>query len=49
LGLSIVQELLEQMGGKIRVVSPTSYDSQGKAIGSEFTVLLPTADGGGGG
>jgi signal transduction histidine kinase len=49
LGLSIVRELLEQMGGKIRVVSPTSYDSQGKAIGSEFTVLLPTADGGGGG
>jgi signal transduction histidine kinase len=47
LGLSIVKELLEQMGGKIQVVSPVSHDAQGKAIGSEFTVLLPIADGAG--
>ena len=43
LGLSIVKDLLDQMDGKIQVVSPTSYDSQGKAIGSEFTVSLPIA------
>jgi signal transduction histidine kinase len=47
LGLSIVKELLEQMGGKIQVVSPVSHDAQGKAIGSEFTVLLPIAYGAG--
>jgi signal transduction histidine kinase len=41
LGLSIAKELLEQMGGKIQVVSPVSYNSQGKGIGSKFTVLLP--------
>jgi signal transduction histidine kinase len=41
LGLSIVKDLLDQMDGKIRVVSPLSHDSQGKAIGSEFTVSLP--------
>ncbi len=41
LGLSIVKELLNQMGGTIKVVSPLSHDSQGKAIGSEFTVSLP--------
>ncbi len=43
LGLSIVKDLLDQMDGKIQVVSPISYDSQGKAIGSEFTVSLPIA------
>jgi signal transduction histidine kinase len=41
LGLSIVKDLLNQMGGTIKVVSPLSHDSQGKAIGSEFTVSLP--------
>jgi signal transduction histidine kinase len=41
LGLSIVKELLEQMGGKIQIVSPVSFDSQGKGLGSKFTVLLP--------
>ncbi len=41
LGLSIVKDLLNQMGGKIKVVSPLSYDSKGRAIGSEFTVSLP--------
>jgi signal transduction histidine kinase len=41
LGLSIVKDLLNQMGGTIQVVSPLSHDSQGKAIGSEFTVSLP--------
>jgi signal transduction histidine kinase len=41
LGLSIVKDLLDQMNGKIKVVSPLSHDSQGKAIGSEFTVSLP--------
>jgi signal transduction histidine kinase len=41
LGLSIVKDLLDQMDGKIKVVSPLSHDSQGKAIGSEFTVSLP--------
>jgi signal transduction histidine kinase len=41
LGLSIVKDLLDQMNGNIQVVSPLSYDSQGKAIGSEFTVSLP--------
>jgi signal transduction histidine kinase len=43
LGLSIVKDLLDQMDGKIQVVSPISYDSQGNAIGSEFTVSLPIA------
>jgi signal transduction histidine kinase len=41
LGLSIVKDLLQQMNGQIRVVSPLSHDSKGKAIGSEFTVSLP--------
>jgi signal transduction histidine kinase len=41
LGLSIVKDLLNQMDGKIKVVSPLSHDSQGKAIGSEFTISLP--------
>jgi signal transduction histidine kinase len=44
LGLSIVKDLLDQMDGKIQVVSPVSYDSQGKAIGSEFTVSLPISN-----
>jgi signal transduction histidine kinase len=43
LGLSIAKDLLDQMNGKIQVVSPISCDSQGKAIGSEFTVSLPIA------
>jgi signal transduction histidine kinase len=41
LGLSIAKDLLDQMHGKIRVVSPLTYDPQGKPIGSEFTVSLP--------
>jgi signal transduction histidine kinase len=41
LGLSIVKDLIDQMNGNIQVVSPLSNDSQGKAIGSEFTVSLP--------
>jgi signal transduction histidine kinase len=41
LGLSIVKDLLDQMNGKIQVVSPLSHDSKGEAIGSEFTVSLP--------
>jgi signal transduction histidine kinase len=41
LGLSIVKDLLAQMNGKIQVISPISHNSQGKAIGSEFTVSLP--------
>ena len=45
LGLSIVKDLLDQMNGKIQVVSPISHDSQGKAIGSEFTVSLSIASG----
>jgi signal transduction histidine kinase len=43
LGLSIAKELLEQMGGKIQVASPISYDAQGVGVGSRFTVLLPLA------
>ncbi len=41
LGLSIVKDLLEQMDGKIQVVSPVRYNSIGTAIGSEFIVSLP--------
>jgi signal transduction histidine kinase len=41
LGLSIVKDLLDQMNGKIQVISPLSHDSKGKAIGSEFTISLP--------
>jgi signal transduction histidine kinase len=46
LGLSIVKDLLDQMNGKIQVVSPLSHDSKGKAIGSEFTISLPISSAG---
>lgn len=45
LGLAIVKDLLERMNGKIQVISPVGYDSIGTAIGSEFRVSLPIANG----
>ncbi len=41
LGLSIVQEVVHLMGGKINVQSPAHHNERGKGYGSKFHFILP--------